>query len=167
MSLVRWDPLREVSELQRSINDLFEGRYGDATAGFPVDVYETPAEVVVRADLPGVQPDSIKVEHHDGSLYIRATRGAEVPEGATWMMHQTAEGEMCRAFTLGVPVDVNAVRANYEAGILEVRLPKAEHARPRRIPVETGASSSNGRRRAHSNGMDGKGAEIPATVSGQ
>lgn len=144
MSVVRWDPLREMSELQRSINQLFDGRApGDGrTVGFPVDVYETPAEVVVRADLPGVRPEDIRIQHHDGQMYIRAARRVEAPEGASWLVHQTPDGEFARAFNVGVPVDVDGVRAGYEAGVLEVRLPKAEHARPRDIPVRTGAPAA-------------------------
>jgi HSP20 family protein len=149
MSVVHWDPFREMGELQRSINQLFEGRAsGGASTGFPVDVYETAGDVVVRADLPGVRPDSIQVQHHDGSLYIRASRTAEAPEDASWLVHQTVEGDLFRALTLGVPVNLDAVNATYDAGVLEVRLPKAEHARPRQIPVRTGPSSAGTRRQA-------------------
>ncbi len=141
MSLVRWDPLREMSELQRSINQLFDFRPGGETraAGFPVDVYETATEVVVRADLPGVRSEDIHIQHHDGQIYIRATRRAEVPEGASWLVHQTPDGEFLRAFNVGVPIDLDGVHADYDAGVLDVRLPKSKHARPREIPVRTGA----------------------------
>jgi HSP20 family protein len=145
MSVVRWDPVRELSELQRSINQLFEGRPGldSLISAFPVDVYETADEVVVRADLPGVRPEDIQVQHHEGQLFIRVTRAAKAPEGATWLVRQTPEGEMVRSLSLGVPVEVENVQATYDAGVLELRLPKAEHARPRAIPVRAG--SRNGR----------------------
>lgn len=138
MSVVRWDPLRELEDVQRSISRLFDARSGaDLRAGLvPVDVYETAAEVVVRADLPGVQPGDIQVQQHDGQLYIRALRRAEAPEGASWLVHQTPEGELTRSFAVGVPVEVGGVEASFDAGVLEVHLPKAEHARPREIPVK-------------------------------
>ncbi len=147
--MMRWDPLRELGDLQRSINQLFEGRHGGEGTfiGFPVDVYDTPHEVVVSADLPGLRAEDIQVQHHEGQLYIRAARSATLPEGATWLMHQTPDGEMMRAFTIGVPVDVDQVQATYEGGVLELHLPKSEHARPRAIPVRA-ASGSGGRRRS-------------------
>lgn len=149
MSMVRWDPLREIGDLQRSINGLFEGRAGaeGRVLGFPVDVFETPSEVVVRADLPGVRAEDISVRHHDGQIYIRVTRAPQAPEGAAWLVHQTPEGDLARAFALGIPVELDDLQATYDAGVLELRLPKAEHARPREIPVRAGASSRVGRRR--------------------
>lgn len=143
MSVLRWDPLREMGELQRSINQLFDDRpgAGPRVAGFPVDVYETAGELVVRADLPGVRPEDIRIQHHDGQLYIRAQRQTQAPEGATWLVRQAVDGDFLRAFNLAVPVDLDAVQAHCEAGVLEIRLPKAEHARPRDIPVRLGPSA--------------------------
>lgn len=153
MSIVRWDPFRDLEEVQRSLNRLMDPRsHADLRMGImPVDVYETSTEVVVRADLPGVQAEDIQVQHHDGQLFIRATRGETLPADATWLLHQAPEGELTRGLTIGVPVDLGAVHATYDAGVLEVRLPKSEHARPRAIPVRALASSSRavgGRRRA-------------------
>lgn len=141
MSVVRWDPLREISELQRSIHQLFDGRAAPETGpvGFPVDVYETPEAVVVRADLPGVRAEDIQVQHHDGALYIRANRASEAPDGAVWLVRQAPGGDLLRAFTLGVPVDLDSVAAHVEDGVLELRLPKAQHARPREIPIQAGS----------------------------
>ncbi len=139
MSGVRWDPFRETNDLQRAINRLFDSRFSETSVvGFPVDVYETPTELVVRADLPGVQPDRIRVQHHNGQIYIRAARTAEAPEDASWLLRQTPEGEMVRALSISVPVDVERVSASYDAGVVELHLPKAEHARPREIRVVAG-----------------------------
>jgi HSP20 family protein len=150
VSVVRWDPFREMRELQRSINQLFDDRSGGEppAVGFPVDVYETPEEVVVRADLPGIREEDIQVQHHDGVLYIRAQRAVEAPEGAVWLVHQTPSGGLFRAFSLAVPVDVDSVHATYEDGVLELRLPKAPEARPKSIPVRVGAPRSQRRRSA-------------------
>jgi HSP20 family protein len=141
-SLVRWDPFREVSDLQRTINRLLDNVASTPAAGFPVDVYETPAEVVIRADLPGVPAEQIRVQHHDGQVFIRATRKTEAPQDATWWCRQAPEGEMVRALNLSVPVDVDRIEARYDAGVLELHLPKAEYARPRDIPVVSGAQAS-------------------------
>ena len=137
--MARWDPYREGNDLQRALNRLFDSRFSETSVvGFPVDVYETPTELVVRADLPGVQPDRIRVQHHDGQIYIRATRAAEAAKDASWLLRQTPEGEMVRTLSISVPVDVERVSASYDAGVLELHLPKAEHARPREIPVVAG-----------------------------
>ena len=146
MSVVRWDPVREWGELQRSINQLFDGRplTEALRIPFPVDVLETADAVLLRADLPGVRPEDIQVQHHDGQIYIRASRTAAAPEGAAWLVRQAPEGEMVRALRVAVPVELDGVQATYEAGVLEIRLPKAEHARPRDIPVRAAGA---GRRR--------------------
>ena len=146
MSVVRWDPIREWGELQRSINQLFDGRpFTDSLrVPFPVDVLETADAVLLRADLPGVRPENIQVQHHDGQIFIRATRTATAPEGAAWLVRQAPDGEMVRALHVAVPVELDGVQATYDAGVLEIRLPKAESARPRDIPVQ-GAGA--GRRR--------------------
>ncbi len=137
MSVVRWDPWAEVGDLQRAVARTLGAQSGSGprVPGFPVDVYETPQELVVRADLPGVRPEDIRVEHHDGEVFIQTTRRVDAPDGATWLFRQTAGGEVARAFALGVPVDFAAARATYDAGVLELRLPKAEEARPKAIPV--------------------------------
>ncbi len=144
MSIVRWDPFRDLEDVQRSFSRLMDPRsHADLRVGImPVDVYETSTEVVVRADLPGVQADDIQVQHHDGQLFIRATRADSLPADATWLLHQAPEGELTRGLTIGVPVDLAAVHATYDAGVLEVRLPKSEHARPRAIPVRAVTPSS-------------------------
>jgi len=102
---------------------------------------------VLRADLPGVRPEDIRIQHLDGQVYIRAARRAEVPEGASWLVHQTPDGEFLRAFDAGVPVDQGGEHAGYDAGVLEVRLPKAEHARLRDVPVRVGPRWRDGRDR--------------------
>ena len=148
MSTNHWDALREMNDLQRSINRLIDGRLtGEPRVSeFPVDVYETAGEVVLRADLPGVRAEDIQIRHHDGQVHIRASRSTEVPEGAAWILRQLPAGTMARAFTLGIPVDVDQVQASYDGGVLEVHLPKEEHARPRQIPVTAGPSRQTLRR---------------------
>lgn len=160
MSVLRWDAARELVELQRSMNQLLGGARNEESRilGFPVDVYETPAEVIVRADLPGVAPEDILIQHHDGQILIRTSRQAESPEGSTWLMHQTPEGDLVRTFTLGVAVNIEDVQATYEAGVLELHLPKTVDARPREIRVQQKASSAAG---VAANGRSAPSAKAP------
>jgi HSP20 family protein len=135
--VVRWDPARECKSLQWSLARLLEQYDGGGLprAAFPVNVYETADEVIVRADLPGVNPDDVDVQLHEGRLHIRAVRREHVPEGATPLLQERGEGEYVRSFGLAMPVDPDQVQANFTDGLLEVRVPKAAHAKPRRIPV--------------------------------
>lgn len=160
MSVRLWYPPRQVEELQGLLRQYFETprNEADRPCGFPVDICETPTEVIVRADLPGVISADIQVQHHDGQLLIRAVRKAQPPEGCAWLMHQTPEGDLVRVFTLGVPVDLDGVEAVYEAGVLELHLQKAVDARPRTIPVK--AALPEGRKSA------GRPAPKAASVAG-
>jgi HSP20 family protein len=144
MSVVRWDPIAEMANLQRSISQLFDDFLASERrgAGFPVSVYETGDEVVVRADLPGVRPEDVQVQYDQGHLYIRATRQTHAPDGALWLVRESTGGEYTRAVSLGIPVDPDGIQAVLEHGVLEVRLPKAAEVRPKRIPVRSGTGSA-------------------------
>ena len=135
---MRWDPARELGYLQNSIQRLFDGLPPSdlRQPAVPVDVYETAEEVVVRADLPGVDASDVQAHYHEGRLHIRATRRPAAPDGAIWLVREVGTGDCARSFGLGVPVNPEGVAANYADGVLEVRLPKAESAKPRSIPVE-------------------------------
>ncbi len=141
MSLVHWDPLHEVSDLQRSVNRLFDtARLDGAPArGFPVDIYETDSEIVVLADLPGVRPEDVRVQFHGGQLSIRARRLEPDIPSPVWLRQERADGEFLRTFTLGTPITASDVEADHADGVLTVRLPKSEEARPRQVPVRSGA----------------------------
>lgn len=141
MSVVRWDPVREVAELQRSLSRLFDNLRVDEGSGhgFPVDIYETDDEVVVSADLPGVRPEDIQVHYHGGQLSIRYKRVLRMPQDAVCHRQERVEGEFVRTFSLATPINADAVRAEHEAGVLAVHLPKHAQAKPRQIPVQAKA----------------------------
>ena len=160
MSMARWDSMRDLDMFQRSVQQLFRDRQApEADGPMALDVYETADEVVLRADLPGVRPEDVQVSHHGGQVVIRAKRAVDAPEGARWLLHQTPVGDLVQAVGLPVPVDLDGVQAQCSDGILEMRLPKAEHARPRTIPVRPGSAP---RRRGHPAG----GSEAPSDPSG-
>ena len=140
MSLVHWDSLHEVSDLQRSVNRLFDtARLDGAPArGFPVDIYETDNEIVLLADLPGVRPEDVTVQFHGGQLSIRARRQEPPATSPTWLRQERAEGEFLRTFTLGIPITAAAVEADHADGVLTVHLPKSEEARPHQVPIRSG-----------------------------
>jgi HSP20 family protein len=130
--------------LETEINRLFSNSQGDygtakAPAGFPVEVDEDQANAYIRAELPGVNRDDIKLEIVDGALTISATR--KVPALAT-NSAPTVAGEtaapsfaLSRAVTLGEEIATDKVSAAYENGVLTVTLPKREPVQPKKITV--------------------------------
>jgi HSP20 family protein len=147
-TLVRWEPFRELATLQtemsRLMNGLFEGN-GRATQSWvpPVDVVETQDELVYSFDLPGVAEDAIDVELHDDTLTVTARReqAHERSEDGFYRLERRF-GTFAR--TLGVPrgVSPEAVKADLKDGVLEVRVPKPESTKPRRIRI--GAEGESG-----------------------
>ncbi len=152
-TLVRWEPFRELATLQtemsRMMNGLFDGN-GRSTQSWvpPVDVFETDDELVYSFDLPGIPETAIEVELHDDTLTVSGSReqSQERSEDGFYRFERR-HGTFTR--TLGVPQGVapEAVKADLRDGVLEVRVPKPEAAKPRRIPVgaqEPGSEAIDG-----------------------
>jgi HSP20 family protein len=146
MAIVRWEPLRELGSLQNEMNRLFNTVF-DApapTAGgntlrrwMPaMDLVEADDHFVLRADLPGMSEDDVKIELEDGTLTVSGERKAEHEsreEG--YYRVERAFGSFSRSLTLPKGVDADAVSANFDRGVLEVRIPKPEERKPRRIEI--------------------------------
>lgn len=144
LSISRFDPYRDLFALQSRINRMF-GETGLASAlegeGFgawmpPVDVVEQGDNLVFRAELPGVAKDDIEVKVENGTLTIRGEKRQE-RESGTDAAHRTERvyGTFQRSFTLPSSVDAEKVQARYKDGVLELVLPKADAAKPRRIAI--------------------------------
>lgn len=150
MSLIRWTPARrngtELTTFHSEMDRLFEDliRATPVAQGWtaitpPVDVVETPEAYVFRADLPGVDGKAVKVTVTGDTLTFRGERKREVPptEGQLFRTERSY-GAFERSFTLGAPVRADQVKASYRDGVLEIRVPKADEARPRDIEVQLG-----------------------------
>jgi HSP20 family protein len=137
--LTRSEPGRE---LQRMFEEMFgrgEGEEGSWVAGAwapPVDLYETDDAFMVKAELPGLTKDDIHIEVHDRTLTLRGERKheAEVKE-ERFHRRERAYGSFQRSFWLPTTVDANQVKASFKDGVLELRLPKHETAKPKRITI--------------------------------
>jgi HSP20 family protein len=105
-----------------------------------VDVFEDADAIRIVAEVPGVSPEDVKISHEDNVLTIQGTK-QQVAEKETERVHryERTYGVFERSFTLPATVDVNAIKANYEHGVLTVTLPKVEKARPRQIQVQVAA----------------------------
>jgi HSP20 family protein len=148
MTIVRWEPFRELSTLQNEMNRLFNtvfdapspGNGGTLRRWMPaMDLVETDDHFVLRADLPGMSEDDVKIEFEDGTLTVSGERKAEhESKSEGYYRVERAFGSFSRSLTLPQGIDPEAVTAKFDRGVLEVRIPKPEERKPRRI--EIGAS---------------------------
>jgi HSP20 family protein len=130
MLLERFDPF--IAEFDR----LTQRTFGTADGvGLPMDVIHRDDALVVRADLPGVAADSINVTLENRLLTITAERRAAYGDGDNVLLQERFDGEISRRLRVPEWVDSDAVAADYVDGVLTVRMPLAERAKPRRITV--------------------------------
>jgi HSP20 family protein len=103
----------------------------------PVDIFEDANAITVLADMPGVRPGQLKIDLHDGVLTI--TGHADAPEGPheVAVLHEYRAGTFQRSFTLSETIDQEQIRATLKQGVLWLRLPKIERAKPRQIKIQT------------------------------
>ena len=146
MALARWDPTRDLLSVREQVNRLFNelsgrlgGQEGTWSAGAwapPVDIYETADALVLKAELPGVSAHDINIELKENTLILRGERKpeAEVREDHYHRTERTY-GTFQRSFVLPTIIDQEKVRASYRDGVLELRLPKQETAKPRQITI--------------------------------
>ena len=127
--------LDDVESLAREIWDSWPFAFPD---GFTpsLDIYEKDDHLVVKTELPGIKKSDLDISLEDGVLTIKAEKKQEeVTEEATYYASERAFGEYSRAISLPFPVDAEKVAASLKNGLLTVKLPKAEEAKPRRIEV--------------------------------
>jgi HSP20 family protein len=140
-TLVRWDPLREAAamhtELSRLMNGLFEGTGRQTQAWVPtLDVWETADALHYAFDLPGIPKDKIAIEVEDGTLSVSATREREQQvEGGGYQRFERRYGTFARTVGLPQGVSEEQIKATFENGVLEIRVPKPEQPKPKRIEI--------------------------------
>ena len=113
------------------------GRYSDVALMPPVDVIEDASGIKLYADLPGVSRDKLNLQIEIGTLTIDAEIDLNLPEGLQSSHTEVGLGRFHRTFTLSSELDTEKVTAELADGVLRLRIPKAEHAKPRRIEVST------------------------------
>ena len=146
MAIVRWEPFRDILTTQdrfnRLFNEAFSGlfRGGEEVAArgwMPaVDIYETDQNLVLKAELPGVEPKDVEARIEDGTLYLKGERKAEseVKEG-NYHRVERSYGSFSRTFTLPSSVNPEQVHAEFKDGVLTLTLPKREEAKPKTIKI--------------------------------
>ncbi|MCM2370190.1 Hsp20/alpha crystallin family protein [Aporhodopirellula aestuarii] len=136
-ALVEVDPMTELSQLRanfdRMLGGMLRGHWEEAwNAGWGCDVKDDDAEIVVRAEAPGFEPDEIDVQISGNRLVLQAEHQSHAEDGDK---KTTRHGKLYRAVALPNGIDEEHVSANYRNGVLEVHLPKSDAVKPKRIAV--------------------------------
>jgi HSP20 family protein len=151
MALIRWEPARELQSLQQEVNRLFGTVFDSPTAGAgtaqlrqwvpAMDLVEEQDHFVLRADLPGVSEDDVSIELDDNVLTVSGKRASEHEERREgYYRVERASGSFSRSLTLPDGVDAERIDASFANGVLEVRIPKPEQRRPRRVAINSGGA---------------------------
>jgi HSP20 family protein len=146
MNLVKWNPLRELEDIQAGLNRFFNDaqlRRPEVNGPFfadwapAVDIQETDKEYLIKAELPEVKKEDVKVEVVDGVLTIGGERTQEKEEkGKKFHKVERLYGTFVRQFALPTEVDAAKVQAEYKDGMLSVHLPKTAAAKPKTVEVK-------------------------------
>jgi HSP20 family protein len=150
MAIVKWNPIRELEGMRRDLDKLFEGfAYPDIRGRFQpqraahgmivpnVEMFDRKAEIVVKAELPGVEKDDIDLTVNKEALIIKGEvkKEEEIQEDA-YYLSERRYGSFSRALPLPVEIDSSNVKAHFRNGILEIILPKKEEVKPQEIKVD-------------------------------
>jgi HSP20 family protein len=144
-NIIRWDPFGEMTDLRSIMDRMFYRGFArpwrivtweNGHEHFPVDLYETDEEVVVRASLPGVKAEEIAISVTGGALTIKAeTKEEQEEEKSEYYRRERRYGTFQRVLTLPARVDSEKAEATFEDGVLDLHLPKAAEVRPKTIKV--------------------------------
>ena len=152
MALIRWEPVAELNTIQNEMNRLFNTFFDQPAAasrgGAPsrrwipaMDLVETNDHYVLTADLPGLSQDDINLEFEGDTLTLSGERKAEDSERQEGFYRlERAVGSFSRSLTLPEGVDPEAVTATFDKGVLEVRIPKPEQRKPKKVAIQVGDS---------------------------
>jgi len=145
MAIIRWDPFRDMTTLRERMNRLFEdmaasrGEEKDLTTSSwapAVDIYETENEVVLTAEIPGIEEKDIEIKVEDNTLTLKGERKFEKEtKEENYHRIERAYGCFFRSFTLPAFVDQDRIEAEHENGVLKIRMPKRAELKPRKVKI--------------------------------
>ena len=148
MTLIRWEPVQELGSLQSDVNRLFNAFFDPPRAGNAaspprwvpaMDLVETQDHFILRADLPGLSEQDVSIEIEDNTLTLSGSRKAEHEEAHEgYYRVERASGSFSRSLTLPKGVQADAIQASFANGVLEVRVPKPEERKPRKVAISVG-----------------------------
>ncbi|MFG2354093.1 Hsp20/alpha crystallin family protein [Streptomyces sp. NPDC048521] len=132
--LMRTDPFRELDRLAQQVLGA-----NARPSVMPMDAYRSGDDFLVHFDLPGIDPETIELDVERNVLNVRAERRGPAPEDAEMLVAERPTGVFTRQLFLGETLDTDRIDASYEAGVLTLRIPVAEQAKPRRIQISGGS----------------------------
>lgn len=155
MALIRWEPARELATIQTEMNRLFSTFFDSPTPPAngngaalrrwipAMDLVETGEDFVLRADLPGLTEDDVNIELEDNVLTVSGERKSEHEERKEgYYRVERSFGSFSRSLTLPEGIDPDGVKASFEHGVLEVRIPKPEQRKPRKVTISAGGGAA-------------------------
>jgi len=151
MAIVRWEPFRDLVAVQDRLNRIFDDTFRGNPRGSDedwalggqwapsVDIFEHEGNLVLRAELPGIEPKDVDVRVENNVLTLRGERKFESEvKREKYHRVERAYGTFSRSFTLPNVVDTEKIKAEYKDGVLQVTLPQREEAKPKQIQVSVG-----------------------------
>ena len=151
MNMITYDPFRELRSLQDEVNRVFSSSFGrNNESGMmrgawnpSVDIFENKDQIVLEAELPGMNPEDVNISIENNVLTIHGERRFEKKdENDNFHRVERSYGSFTRSFTLPPTVSSDNVDANFDNGILRLSLAKREEAKPRRIEIKAGSGAS-------------------------
>ena len=144
-NLTRWDPFQELVDMRNIMDRMLERSFATPEEGWrgtwdlPLDVMEDQDEYVVKASIPGINPDDLDITYNDKTLTIRGqVKGDEEKKEARYHLRERWSGSFARSITLPVNVRADKIQATCENGILTLHLPKTEEVKPKKIQIQGG-----------------------------
>ncbi len=152
MAIVRWNPMRDLMSIEREFSNVFnnfEKRFGFGEAGKEIeqeynnavwspltDISEDEGKYYLKLDLPGIKKEDVKINYHNGQLYISGDRKQETEEkSAKYHRVERTFGKYFRSFSLPEKIKENEIDAEFNNGQLKITVPKSEEARHRQIEI--------------------------------
>ncbi len=148
MAIVRWQPFHDLAGVQERMNRIFDeafrgGSEDDWSFGGAwapsVDIYEHEGHIVLKAELPGIDPKDVDVRVENNVLTLRGERKLDTEiKREDYHRVERAYGKFSRSFTLPSVVDTDKIKAEYNHGVLQVSIPQKEEAKPKQISIAVG-----------------------------
>lgn len=153
--VVRWDPFRDMVAMRSQMDQIMDEWLRASNAAengensqamrLAVDVSETESDFIVKASIPGANPDDLDISFSDNTLTIRGeSRDEHVEENERFHLRERRFGQFMRTITLPLAVDADQIDAQHENGVLTLTLPKAEETKPRKISIRNSQSVVEG-----------------------
>lgn len=141
--VTRWDPVRDMITMRQAVDRMLDDAFarGAETRGtgawlLPMDAYTTEDAIIIRADVPGIQPDELDITLEGETLTIRGEIKRDTDQSRKYVLLERPTGKFERTLNINTPISHDGVEAAFKDGVLTLTLPKAEAVKPRQIAVK-------------------------------